>query len=297
MLLRFLPLLALLLAGVAQAAVEVPALRERVTDLTGSFDAGRRAALEQRLVAFEQQSGSQVAVLMVPTTQPESIEQYSIRVVEAWKLGRAQQDDGVLLLVAKDDRRLRIEVGYGLEGAIPDAVAKRIIEEIIRPHFRQGDFAGGVEAGVDRLMGLIEGEGLPPPPPPRQADRSFDIVPLLPVLAIGFLVMLATSGSFRHALFSGLITGAVSYPIGLILLGHALVAGFVAVVVGVCAFLISLLGGIGGGGGTWPSGGSWGSGHHGSWGSGGGSWGGGFGGGGFGGGGGGFGGGGASGGW
>ena len=131
--------LALLWTAVAAAEVAVPPLSARVTDLTGTLDAGQRAALEARLEAFERAKGSQVAVLIVPTTQPETIEQYGIRVAEAWKIGRGGTiDDGVILLVAKDDRALRIEVGYGLEGALPDAIAKRIIEEVIVPALSRG---------------------------------------------------------------------------------------------------------------------------------------------------------------
>src|SRR5664279_2871242 len=129
-------LLALLLCGTAQAEVAVPALKERVTDLTSTLDAGQKQLLESKLSAFESGKGSQIAVLIVPTTQPETIDQYGIRVVEAWKLGRKGVDDGVLLLIAKDDRKLRIEVGYGLEGALNDATAKRIVAEVIWPYFK-----------------------------------------------------------------------------------------------------------------------------------------------------------------
>ena len=145
----------------AFAQVPIPQLERRVTDLTATLSSDQLNALEQRLAAFEQQKGSQIAVLLVPTTQPEDIAQYSIRVVEQWKLGRKNVDDGVLLLLAKNDRATRIEVGYGLEGAITDAQSKRIIEDIMIPYFRQSDFAGGINAGVDSLIGLIQGEPLP----------------------------------------------------------------------------------------------------------------------------------------
>jgi uncharacterized protein len=150
----------------AQNQSPVPKLTARVTDLTATLSASDKSALESKLQAFEQRKGSQIAVLVVGTTTPEAIEQYSIRVVEAWKLGRAsvvgkKVDDGVLLLVAKDDRKVRIEVGYGLEGSITDALAKRIISEQIAPRFRAGDFVGGINAGVDKLSGIIEGAGLP----------------------------------------------------------------------------------------------------------------------------------------
>jgi uncharacterized protein len=147
----------------AQGLQPIPELRARVTDLTGTLSAAEQAGLEQKLAAFEARKGAQVAVLIVTTTQPEAIEQYAIRVAEAWKLGRAASDDGALLLVAKDDRALRIEVGYGLEGALTDARSNRIIDEAIVPRFRAGDFAGGIEAGIDRMLAVIDGEELPPP--------------------------------------------------------------------------------------------------------------------------------------
>src|SRR6266480_128920 len=146
----------------ARAEVAVPPLKARVTDLTGTLTPPQIQTLEARLRDFERGKGSQITVLMLPSTQPETIEEYSIRVADAWKIGRARVDDGVILVVAKNDRRLRVEVGRGLEGAIPDAVAKRVVSEIIAPHFKSGDFYGGVAAGSDALMKLIEGEPLPP---------------------------------------------------------------------------------------------------------------------------------------
>ena len=137
-------LLALLLNGAAQAEVAVPPLVHRITDLTATLDAQQTQTLESRLAAFEAKKGAQLAVLIVPTTQPESIEQFGIRVVEAWKLGRKWVDDGALLLIAKNDRTLRIEVGYGLEGVLNDATAKRIVDEVIVPHFKRGEFYPGI---------------------------------------------------------------------------------------------------------------------------------------------------------
>src|SRR5262249_7168444 len=153
---------ALLLALPAAADVAVPPLRARVTDLTGTLSTQQVQALDSRLRDFEGAKGSQIAVLMLPTTQPATIEQYSIRPAEARKMGRARVDDGVILVVAKNDRKLRIEVGRGLEGAIPDALAKRIVSDVIAPRFKSGDFYGGISAGTDALMKLIEGEALPP---------------------------------------------------------------------------------------------------------------------------------------
>ncbi len=165
-------LLALLLcwAFAAVADVAVPPLSGRVVDQTGTLSGDDIARLTQTLRALELRKGSQVAVLIVPTTEPETIEQYSIRVAEAWKIGRKKIDDGALLVVAKNDRHLRIEVGYGLEGALTDVTTKRIIDEDITPKFKAGDFAGGVTAGVDRMIGVIDGEPLPAPVQPRQTS-------------------------------------------------------------------------------------------------------------------------------
>lgn len=158
------------LAATAQP-VAMPPLTARVTDLTASLTAEQVASLEGKLQRFEVAKGSQLAVLIIPSTGEESIEQYSLRVVEQWRLGRKKIDDGVLLIVAKNDRTLRIEVGYGLEGALNDATAKRIISEIIVPRFRQGDFYSGIEAGVDQMIAIIDGEPLPPPNAERMELR------------------------------------------------------------------------------------------------------------------------------
>ncbi len=265
------------LASAAWAQVPVPPLKARVTDLTGTLTTAQIQELEGRLRAFESQRGSQLAVLLVPTTQPEPIEAFGIRVAEAWKLGRKGVDDGAILIVAKNDRAVRIEVGYGLEGTIPDAIAKRIIEEIIIPLFRQGDDYGGIRAGVSRLMGLIEGEPLPPPPrAARPATASLDNA--LPLL----LLIVIVGGFILRALFGRVLGAGVAAGIagvaGALLLGSLIVG----VGVGLVAFLFILGGGSRG---HFPGG------------FGGGMSGGGFGGGGFSGGGGGFGGGGASGRW
>ncbi|MGA7480621.1 MAG: YgcG family protein, partial [Bradyrhizobium sp.] len=169
-------LLALLLswpfAAAAAADVAVPQLSGRVVDQTDTLSASDAAALTQRLKDLETRKGSQVAVLIVPTTQPETIEQFSIRVAEAWKIGRKKIDDGALLVVAKDDHKLRIEVGYGLEGALTDVTSRRIIDEIIVPRFKTGDFTGGISAGVDRIIRVIDGEPLPVPKP--EVSHSVD---------------------------------------------------------------------------------------------------------------------------
>src|SRR5215471_5480100 len=167
--------LALLLcwASAALAEVAVPPLTGRVVDLTGTLTSEQIAAQSQRLKDLEARKGSQVAVLIVPTTQPESIEQYSIRVAEAWKIGRRKIDDGALLVVAKNDHKLRIEVGYGLEGALTDITSRRIIDEVIVPHFKNGEFAAGISDGVTRMIGVIDGERLPAPKP--EASHGPDV--------------------------------------------------------------------------------------------------------------------------
>ncbi len=273
------------------AEVAVPPLTARVTDLTGTLAANERASLEQMLAAFEQRKGSQIAVLIVPGTAPETIEQYALRVAERWKLGRKGLDDGALLLVAKDDRTVRIEVGYGLEGVIPDAIAKRIISEIIVPRFREGDFAGGIRAGVEQMIRLLDGEPLPPPAarPDDGAAGAWTMLPHILIFAVvGGAILRALFGRFIGA---GIAGGAAGF-IGWLVLASVLGGVAIGVIAFLLTLLVSLRGGRGGYGG-WSSGGGW------SGGGGGGGWsgGGGGGGGGFSGGGGGFGGGGASGRW
>jgi uncharacterized protein len=278
--------------GQAQTLVPVPALTSRVTDLTGTLKPDQVAALDAKLSAFESAKGSQVAVLMVPTTRPEEIEQYGIRVADAWKLGRKGVDDGALLLVARDDRKVRIEVGYGLEGVLPDATANRIVDEDIVPRFRDGDYYGGVDAGVDRMMQVIEGEPLPEPARSGTANGAASgLGNLLPVLLVFALV----GGSILRRLF-GRVAGALATG-GLVGFITWLIVGIVALSIfaGVVAFIFAVVGGGTGGG---PGGRGWyshrrggGTAFPGSFGGGG------FGGGGFSGGGGGFGGGGASGSW
>ena len=279
-LIRFLAVLALGFLPAAGAAdeVAVPPLAARVTDLTGTLGTGELASLEAELRAFEQQKGSQIAVLMLPSTQPETIEQYSIRVAERWKIGRAKTDDGVILVVAKNDHRLRIEVGYGLEGAIPDVVAKRVISEVIAPHFLANDFHGGIRAGTQTLMKLIDGEKLPAPAP-SQKHAVHDYQSLFVILLLVVVVAGGVLKAILGRLFGSAATGVAAGFIAWVLAG-ALGA---AVIAGAVAFLMALMGG---GRGFYPGGFG-----------GGGLGGGGFGSGGFGGGGGGFGGGGASGSW
>jgi uncharacterized protein len=272
-------------AVIAGAQVPVPPLGGRVTDRTATLTDEQKSALEQTLRSFEARKGSQVAVLIVPSTAPETIEQYALRVAERWKPGRKNVDDGALLVVAKDDRTLRIEVGYGLEGALTDAACKRIISEIIVPRFRQEDFYGGVAYGVDRILRVIDGEPLPKPEE-RRSGGTRGIGSFLPVMMILALVV----GGVLHTVlgkFPGaLVTGGAVSVVAWMLVG----AVSVALIAGVIAFLFTLMGGGMGGRGLGRGGFGGGFG-------GGGFEGGGFGGGGFSGGGGGFGGGGASGRW
>ncbi len=264
----------LLFALSAWAQVAVPELSRRVTDLTATLSADQVAALESKLAAFEAQQGSQIAVLIVPTTLPEDIAQFGIRVAEKWKIGRTKIDDGVILIVARDDRTLRLEVGYGLEGAIPDAIAKRVIAETITPYFKAGDYYGGIDSGVQQLMRLIEGEQLPPP---SGTGGSGDDGPFV-ILIIGGIVAGWLLSMLMSRPAAGGIAALGSGAVGAMLLGFTPVLLFIAVFV---------FAGVASGfrhGGGWSSGGGGGFGG----GGGGGSWGGG---------GGGFGGGGASGSW
>jgi uncharacterized protein len=279
----------------------IPKLSARVTDLTGTLTAEQQTALEQKLAAFEAAKGAQLAVLIVPTTRPEEIEQYSIRVVDQWKLGRGEVggkkvDDGALLLIAKDDHRMRIEVGYGLEGVLTDALSNRIISETIVPAFREGNFYGGVDGGLDQMMKLIQGEPLPPPEHAWQSGRHYPGAGLLPQLLfavlIGSVVLRAIFGRTLGSVFTGVGAGTLVWLAGYALAMAGLAAGG--------AFLLTMLMGLARGSGwsSYPRSGGFGGGWGGLGGGfGGGYRGGGFGGGGFSGGGGGFGGGGASGSW
>jgi uncharacterized protein len=280
-------LLLLLGAALASADVAVPPLAARVTDLTGTLSGGAVSRIEAKLAAFEAKKGSQIAVLIVPSTQPEEIEQYGIRVAEAWKLGRKGVDDGAILIVAKNDRRVRIEVGYGLEGALPDAIASRIIAETVTPHFKLGDYDGGVEAGVNQMISVVDGEPLPEPD--RKWEHTPRVTHLLPVLLVVVIVAGGVLRSMFGRVFGSAATGGLA---GLIawLFSHLLPVGVAA---GLVAFLFAML--TGGSRGGWTGGGGWGRGLGGGLGGMGGF--GGGGGGGFSGGGGGFGGGGASGSW
>jgi len=271
---------ALLFAFLAAAEdAPIPPLAGRVVDVNATLTAEQRRELEASLEAFEKRKGSQIAVLITGTTFPEPIESFSLRVAEAWKIGRKGVDDGIVVVVARSDQAMRIEVGYGLEGAVPDATAKRLIEEEFIPRFREGDFYGGLRAGLDRLMRVIDGEPLPPPKregggsEPRSIEAYF----------ILFMAIVIAVGGLLRALF-GRLPAAAIVGFGTCLLAWLIVAPLtVALLVGIVGFIFTLAGG-GHRGGL----GGFGRGGYG---------GGGFGGGGFSGGGGGFGGGGASGRW
>ncbi len=270
----------------AGADVPIPSLKTRVTDLTNTLTAEQKGALEQKLGAFEVRKGSQVAVLMLASTKPEEIEQYSIRLAEAWKIGRKGTDDGVILVVAKDDRRLRIEVGYGLEGVIPDAIAKRVISEVITPKFKTGDFYGGISDGLDRIVKLIDGEKLPPPAAGASVSSTsksggrdpFEfMIPVFLFILIGGAALRAMLGRFPGAVATGVLAGVAGWV--LFSIGIAGIAAFIA-------FLLTLMntgrwapgsGGFSTGGGDFggsSGGSSWGGGGGGSFGGGGssGSW-------------------------
>ena len=268
--------------GAAQVAV--PPLTGHVIDQTDTLTAEQKAALEQTLTAFEARKGSQLAVLMVTSSAPEEVEQYALRVAEQWKLGRKKIDDGAILVVAKNDRAMRIEVGYGLEGALSDLTSKRIISEIILPRFKGQDFYGGITAGVEQIIRVVDGEPLPSPSaqPSQGIGDIGDVQQYAPVL---FILALAVGGVLRATLGKvpgSLVTGGVVAVIAWFVVG----AISVALVAGVVALFVTLLGGgmLGRGLGGYYGGGGRGGGGFG-------------GGGGFSGGGGGFGGGGASGRW
>jgi uncharacterized protein len=295
---RFLAGAAALLFAMAAAAqpadpIPVPKLAAHVTDLAGTLSPDARSALESKLTEFEQQKGSQVAVLIVPTLGSETIEEFAGRVTDAWALGRKGADDGVLFAVAMKERRMRIHTGRGVQGTLTDAASKRIVAEIVAPRFRDGDFAGGIDAGVDAILRAIEGEALPAPTRKPPAQKVDTLSSLGNLLVLGFflvpVVAMVLRSMFGRLLGAGATSGLTGFVAWLFFgsLALALVAGFIA-------FLFTLMGGAGigrgarrgGWGGYIPGGG---------WGGGGGSWGGG--GGGFSGGGGSFDGGGASGSW
>lgn len=255
--------------ALAGAQVPVPPLSGRVVDQTSTLSAEQQASLSQTLEAFETRKGSQLAVLIVPTTAPEPIEQFALRVAEQWKIGRKNVDDGAILVVAKDDRTLRIEVGYGLEGALNDATSKRIISEIIVPRFKQQDFAGGITAGIDQVIRVVDGEPLPAPQerPNLGANDVQQFAPVTIILALGLgSILRGLLGRLPGALVTGgVVAGVTWFMAGALSL--ALAAGVMSLVftlAGGMGLLAAMGGrghrGYGGGGGFGGGGGSFGGG-------------------------------------
>jgi uncharacterized protein len=267
----------------------IPPLSAHVTDLTGTLSASERQALEAKLAGWEAKTTNQLAVVIVPTTKPEAIEEYSIRLAEAWKIGQKSKDNGVVFVVAKNDKQMRIEVGYGLEGDLTDVASRRIIGDTVAPLFSQGKFAEGINAGVDRIMAVVGGtDTAAPPPPPRRAkgSRGFDIG----TLALIALVVVPALGAILRSIFGnvgGSLAGGAVVGGAVWLFAGSILFAIVGAIVALVVIAFSSLGGGRGTPGMMLPGGF----------GGGGFGGGGFGGGGWGGGGGGFGGGGASGGW
>jgi uncharacterized protein len=235
-------LLALFLcwAQAAFAEVAVPPLAGRVVDQTGTLNSSYIETLNQRIRSFEQRKGSQIAVLIVPTTQPETIEQYSLRVAENWKIGRKKIDDGALLVIAKNDHKLRIEVGYGLEGALTDVTARRIIDEVIAPHFKTGDFAGGISEGLTRMIGVIDGERLPAPAPEASHESTdwpwFFLNPFNPFTIIFVLAVGAISRSMLGRLAGSAVAGGVIAALVWFLLGSIAVGVVAGGIISVLTF-------------------------------------------------------------
>ena len=279
--LRYLLLVLFCLVGSLSFAADeiaIPPLTARVTDLTGTLTPDQKAQLENVLAQIETTKGAQVAILMLPTTQPETIEQFGIRLAEAWKVGRKGVDDGAIVIVAKDDRRMRIEVGYGLEGEIPDVIAKRIVSDVMTPHFKQGDFYGGLQAAVEAIGKIINGEALPEPRQ-RRSTNAFNLSGnIIPVAMIFVFVI---GGVLRAVLgrAAGASVGAAIAFFGAWLLLGSL---FAAIIVALIAFVFTLAGGgrfggpgmggfggggFGGGGGGFSGGGGGfgGGGSSGSW--------------------------------
>lgn len=275
----------------AQAPAAIPPLTGPVVDTTGSLDAAAVQRIAARALDLQRRKGSQLQVLMVASTAPESIEQYTQRVFDAWQIGRKGVDDGVLVVVARDDRKARIQPGYGLEGAIPDITAGRIVREYMAPRFREGDYAGGLDDATAQITGLIDGEPLPEPMS-AQGQQGGDPGRWLFALMAAFVAAHVVRGIFGGlpAGVRGLLAGGAGGLVAWVLSALLAVGGVGAAI----GFFIGLF--SGGGGGRYARGGAWGGFGGGTW-SGGGGWGGGSSGGGWSGGGGMSGGGGASGSW
>lgn len=259
----------------AQAAADggvqpVPALTGHVVDQAQGLTSDQAQALDAKLSQFEAQRGTQLVVLLVPTTQPEDIAAYAQRVGDTWKIGRKQVGDGLLVVVALQDRRVRIEVAKALEGAIPDLAASRVIEQAITPAFRRGDIAGGLNAGVDRLMALATGENLPAPEATAPRGQGFDLNNLILFGLIGIPIVSGVLGAVFGRKLGAAFTGAIGGGIVWVLTTSLLLGAFGGVMAAVLALAMGK-GGRGGPGGFGPPGG-FGGGSGGGWGGGGGGW-------------------------
>jgi len=232
------------------APMAIPALISPVTDLTQTLSPQSQQSLAQKLNQLSKEKGSQIAVLIVDTTQPEDIAQFGIRVAEAWKIGRDKQDDGVIIIVAKADRKMRIEVGYGLEGAIPDLTAKRVISETMAPRFRQGDFEGGLNAAIDQLTALIAGEALPAPQ--KKSSQGGGLLEWLPILMFVAIftgmVLRSIFGTYAGSALNGGALSVLVWVLGgaLLTVGLVFIAAFI--------FTLAMGGNRGGGYGGYPTG-------------------------------------------
>ena len=247
---------ALLLAFCATAEdAPIPPLTGRVLDISGALTAGQKRELEASLEAFETRKGSRIAVLITGTTFPEPIESFAIRVAETWKIGRKGVDEGIVVVMAKSDQAMRIEVGYGMEHVVPDAVAKRLVEEEFIPKVREGDVYGGLRAGLDRLMRVIDGEPLPEPK--QEAGRGSDLRSIEAYYIVFLVIVIAVAGLLR-ALF-GRVPAATMVGLGTGLLAWLIVAQvIVAALVGIVAFTFTLAGGgHRSGAGEWRLGQGW----------------------------------------
>jgi uncharacterized protein len=254
-----------LLLSLAQAQQAVPALTAHVVDHSATLDAAQLAQLEAKLAAFEQSHGAQIVLLLVSTTQPEDIASYAQRVADSWKIGRKGVGDGLLLVVAKNDRKVRIEVAKTLEGAIPDLASRRVIDEAITPRFRQGDFAGGLDAASEQIMTLIRAEALPEPAKASVFNNvkvGFDWIDLAVFIFFAVPVVAGLARRVMGVKLGSLVTGGAVGVIALLITSSLLVAGLAALAAMLFALLSSAARGL--------SGVAWGSGHHTGWGGGGG---------------------------
>ena len=256
-------------AAVAQDLQAVPALTARVIDTTATLDSAQLQALEAKLAAFEKTRGTQIVVLMLPSTLPEDITDYAQRVGDSWKIGRKGIGDGLLLIVAKNDRKLRIATAKTLEGAIPDLAAKQIIDRAITPRFKQGDFAGGIDAGVEQLMARIKGEELPLPSEdaatPKRAGSGFQLTDLAVFLFFAVPIGAKLLSGILGRKFGAVATGGAVGVLAWLFTSSLLLAGGAAVIGVLFALFASLasFGGMRGMGGGMSSGG-WGGGSSGS---------------------------------